>query len=34
VLERGRREPLAAPAGFSVEDRRYGDTMVALVQRS
>jgi 16S rRNA (guanine(966)-N(2))-methyltransferase RsmD len=34
VLERGRREPLAAPAGFSVEDRRYGDTVVAVVRRA
>lgn len=33
VIERGRREPLVAPAGFEVEERRYGETLIALATR-
>lgn len=34
VLERARREPLAAPEGFSIEERRYGETVVAIARRA
>ncbi|GAC1339647.1 MAG: 16S rRNA (guanine(966)-N(2))-methyltransferase RsmD [Myxococcales bacterium] len=34
VLEREKREPLAAPPGFALEERRYGDTIVAIVEPS
>ena len=30
VIERGRDEPLAVPIGFELDERRYGDTLVAL----
>jgi 16S rRNA (guanine(966)-N(2))-methyltransferase RsmD len=30
VLEHDKRESLSAPAGFALEERRYGDTMVAI----
>lgn len=32
VLEREKREKLIAPAGCTFEERRYGDTLVAIVE--